>query len=160
LSAKQEKAVTLLRTELRDGSVPVAVLLQKALTLGLNRDYLKNAKRALGVVAIRDRDPQTARTIRWRWSMPTPKPSLPPHIWGLYSYNTEGQFFFLRTHAAMFKTFALDAFDPPLWVLLVTDAALVLPLRIAEKEVAALGGRWKRLELPARKGVRRKPKTT
>lgn len=100
MSARLERTITLLRTELRDGSVPAAVLLRKALALGLNRDFLRVAKKSLGIVTIRDRDPQTGRTIRWRWSMPTvapmptptPRPLI-PHRWGVYSYHTEGRYY-------------------------------------------------------------------
>ncbi len=163
MSANLERAITLLREEVQTGSVPVVVLLQKALAVGLNRDYLKNAKRALGIVAIRDRDPKTARTIRWRWSLPMhtppPRPPVIPHRWGLYNYHTEGRYYFKRAEAGTFKELQkqLDL-DPPLWVLLVTDAALVLPLRIPADAVPALGMRWKRLEdLPPSKVGNAKP---
>ena len=88
MSPRLERAVTLLRAELRDGSVPAVVLLQKALALGLNRDSLKVAKKSLSIVALCDRDPQTGRTLRWRWSLlpmhaPVSRSSLIPHRWGL-----------------------------------------------------------------------------
>jgi len=108
LSAKQEQTLALLCAELQHGPVPVTVLLEKAIALGLNREYLKNAKRALGIVALRDREPKTARTLRWRWSLPThapiSRPPLIPHRWGLYSYHSEGRYYFKRAQADTFKT--------------------------------------------------------
>jgi hypothetical protein len=53
----------------------------------------------------------------------------------------------LARHRDTFKNLiAKIAFDPPLWVLLVTDASLMVPLRIAADAVPALGSRWKRLD--------------
>ena len=49
MSAKQEQTLALLCAELQHGPVPVTVLLEKAIALGLNREYLKNAKRALAI---------------------------------------------------------------------------------------------------------------
>ena len=140
-------------------------LLRQACDVGLNRDDLKNAKCALGIVTLRERDHQTGRTIRWRWSMPTvapmptsaPRPLI-PHRWGVYSYHAEGRYYFKREQADTFKKLiARCPFDPPLWVLLTTDAALVLPLRISADAVPALGQRWRRLEEVEALAVR-KPK--
>ena len=128
MSPRLERAVTLLRAELRDGSVPAVVLLQKALALGLNRDSLKVAKKSLSIVALCDRDPQTGRTLRWRWSLPMHAPvsrsSLIPHRWGLYSYHTAGRYYYKQGEGDTFKNLIAGiSLDPPLWVLLVTDAA-------------------------------------
>lgn len=159
MTPKMEKALAWLPTELQHGSVPVTVLLEHAIAAGLNRGHLKNAKRALGIVTIRERNPKTARTIRWRWSLPTP---LKPHAWGLYGYRSVGNYYYMQGEACTFKELLKQPdLTPPLWVLLTSDPALVLPLRLAEGAVAALGTRWRRLEdLPARKVVRRKPRTT
>jgi hypothetical protein len=70
MSPNLEKAVTLLRRELHGGPVLVNVLLREALVLGLNKDFLKVAKKYLAVEAIRDRDIQNGRTLCWRWAMP------------------------------------------------------------------------------------------
>jgi hypothetical protein len=160
MSPSLERAITLLRTELRDGPVPAALVLSKALALGLNRDFLKVGKRQLGIVAIRDRDRQTGRTLGWRWSMPThaptptpappSRPPLKPHRWGVYGHNKDGRYYYRQEHADTFKTLqqliAQRQLAPPLWVLLTADAALVLPLRISADAIPALGQRWRRLE--------------
>jgi hypothetical protein len=66
---------------------------------------------------------------------------------GVYSYHTEGRYYFKREQADTFKKLLGQCrFDPPLWVLLTTDAAIVLPLRISADAVPALGQRWRRLE--------------
>lgn len=162
MSANLEKAVTLLRRELFGGPVPATVLLGKAVALGLNRDFLKVAKKYLGVVAIPDRDLQTGRTRGWRWSMPKvapvppPTPSRPPlipHRWAVYSYNADGRYYFKREQAPTFKKLqrliARFQLEPPLWIYLKSapsESELFLPIRIVEGEVRALGQRWRLLE--------------
>jgi hypothetical protein len=167
LSPRLERAVTLLRESLRGGPMCASDVVQQARRVGLNRDDLKNAKRVLRVVALRDRDPQTGRTVRWRWSLPTHVPPAPaprprrlvPHRWGLYSYHTEGRYYYKQGEGETFKSLiARVALAPPLWVLLVTDAALMVPLRILADAVPALGGHWKRFDrLPRAKSHRGKP---
>ena len=129
--------------------------------VGLNRDDLKNAKRALGIVALRDRDSQTGRTTRWRWSMPTVAPTptptprpLIPHRWGVYSYNQDGRYYYRQEQAETFEKLELHItqrrLEPPLWVLLTsapTDAELApLPIRLLDDAIPALAGRWKKLD--------------
>jgi hypothetical protein len=65
----------------------------------------------------------------------------------VYSYNTAGHYFYKQGEGDTFKKLiSRVTLAPPVWVLLVTDAALVLPIRIAEDAIPALGQRWRRLE--------------
>ncbi len=61
-----QQAVTLLRVELQNGPISARVILNKARTLGLNRDYLKAGKKHLGIIATRESDARNGRVVGWR----------------------------------------------------------------------------------------------
>lgn len=175
MSSNVERAIALLRAELRDGPVPARVILLRASSLGLNRDFMKAGKRVLGIIAIRDRDLQTGRTLSWRWSLPAEAPvptpvasSRPPpipHRWGVYAYNEAGHYYYKREEADTFKNLerrmTQGEFVLPLWILLTsapTDAELApLPIRLADDAIPALGGRWRKLDelIRRRRPIRR-----
>src|SRR5262245_53062477 len=156
MSPTVQRAVTLLRSELRDGPMPAGVILSKAQTLGLNRDFLKVAKKQLGIVAIRDRDLRSGQTLGWHWSLPAHAPTsaspLPnrsplfPHRWGCYSLHAQGRYYQRQEQADTFKQLrkliSQRELDPPLWIYLTsarTNAELSLSIRIREDAVQALG---------------------
>ena len=60
--------------------VLASTLLRHAYALGYNRDDCRNARRDLGIVISRERDPQSGRTLRWRWCLPVAptEPEQPP----------------------------------------------------------------------------------
>lgn len=85
MSPKLEEAITFLRRRVtpEGGRVRVTDLVAEAKRRGLNRDFLKVAKKRLGLIATCDRDAKGRRT-QWWWHSPRTPPQsardLPP-LW-------------------------------------------------------------------------------
>lgn len=66
----RDEAAELLRDLLADGPVPVADAKKLLTEAGTSASTIQRAKKHLGVLSDRDRDPETGKTLGWTWQLP------------------------------------------------------------------------------------------
>lgn len=66
----RDEAAELLRDLLADGQVPVADAKKLPDGGGISASTIQRAKKHLGVLSDRDRDPETGKTLGWTWQLP------------------------------------------------------------------------------------------